>query len=44
MGVSRGLRSKWREQIPTRFALAAKATSPLQGEVRAVNSSAGIPS
>jgi hypothetical protein len=33
-----------REQIPTRFALAAKATSPLQGEVRAVNSSAGIPS
>ena len=35
MGVSRGLRSKWREQIPTRFALASKATSPFQGEVGA---------
>ncbi|WP_229179955.1 hypothetical protein, partial [Bradyrhizobium ivorense] len=36
MGVSRRLRSKWREQIPTRFALASKATSPFQGEVGAV--------
>ncbi|MGY4401265.1 hypothetical protein ACVIYL_002068 [Bradyrhizobium sp. USDA 3315] len=31
MGVSRRLRCKWREQIPTRFALTSKATSPFQG-------------
>ncbi|QOZ22526.1 hypothetical protein XH93_01815 [Bradyrhizobium sp. CCBAU 51753] len=33
MGVSHRLRCKWREQIPTRFALASKPTSPFQGEV-----------
>ncbi|MET3260587.1 hypothetical protein ABIF38_002093 [Bradyrhizobium japonicum] len=35
MGVSRGCRCMLREQIPTRFALASKATSPFQGEVKA---------
>ncbi|SDE65920.1 hypothetical protein SAMN05216337_103149 [Bradyrhizobium brasilense] len=34
MGVSRRLRCKWTEQIPTRFALTSKATSPFQGEVK----------
>jgi|GEM_PF-2219495 len=33
MGVRRRRRCVWREKIPTRFALASKATSPLQGEV-----------
>ncbi|SDD54402.1 hypothetical protein SAMN05216337_101298 [Bradyrhizobium brasilense] len=33
MGVSHRLRCKRREQIPTCFALASKATSPFQGEV-----------
>ncbi|SED55236.1 hypothetical protein SAMN05444164_5079 [Bradyrhizobium erythrophlei] len=35
MGVSHRRRCKWREQIPTRFALTSKATSPFQGEVGA---------
>ncbi|MHC2255381.1 hypothetical protein ACVILK_005073 [Bradyrhizobium embrapense] len=33
MGVSRKRRRAQRLQIPTRFALASKATSPFQGEV-----------
>ncbi|MCP1910253.1 hypothetical protein ACVIWU_007345 [Bradyrhizobium sp. USDA 4509] len=33
MGVSRRRRSKWRQPIPTRFALTSEATSPFQGEV-----------
>ncbi|MCP1900828.1 hypothetical protein J2R77_002452 [Bradyrhizobium sp. USDA 4537] len=33
MGVSRRRCCLRREQIPTRFALASKATSPFQGEV-----------
>ena len=35
MGVSRKRRRKGREEIPTRFALTRKATSPFQGEVEA---------
>ncbi|MHC2466063.1 hypothetical protein ACVIHD_005075 [Bradyrhizobium embrapense] len=34
MGVSHKYRCSGRELIPTRFALASKATSPFQGEVR----------
>ncbi|MEH2670202.1 hypothetical protein DXU07_12420 [Bradyrhizobium elkanii] len=33
MGANRRHRFSWREMIPTRFALASKATSPFQGEV-----------
>jgi len=36
-GVSRERRCMRREQIPTRFALASKATSPFQSEVGAVH-------
>jgi hypothetical protein len=36
MGVSHTLRCSWRDKIPTRFALASKATCPFQGEVRAI--------
>ncbi|SED66888.1 hypothetical protein SAMN05444164_5409 [Bradyrhizobium erythrophlei] len=35
MGVSRTRRYKLTDLIPTRFALASKATSPFQGEVGA---------
>ncbi len=33
MGVGRGRCCVWSKQIPTRFALVSKATSPFQGEV-----------